>query len=102
MVSIFDGSRSWKNSDIKKRFDFRFSETTDIAIGIYRDAFLHKTSSTLDKLSRRKNLSKVSIKNVCLVSGRSGSTLTKFRLSRISFRALALAGKLPGIRKASW
>lgn len=102
MVSVFSGSRSWKNSDLKKRFDFKFGEATDIALGLYRDSFLYKTSLSLDKLSRRKNASKVSIKNVCLVSGRSGSTLTKFRLSRISFRALALEGKLPGIKKASW
>jgi ribosomal protein S14 len=102
MVSVFDGSRSWRNSDIKKRSNFRFSEAGALALGLYRDAFLHKSVSTLDTFTRQKNFSKVSIKNVCLVSGRSGSTLTKFRLSRISFRTLALSGKLPGIRKAAW
>ena len=102
MVSIFDGSRSWRNSDIKKRYHFRFSEIGALALGLYRDAFLYKNVLTLRKFSRLKNSSKVSIKNVCLVSGRSGSTLTKFRLSRISFRTLALSGKLPGVRKASW
>lgn len=101
MVSIFDGSRSWRNSDIKKRYSFRFSEVGALALGLYRDSFLHNNVSTLRKFSRLKISSKVSIKNVCLVSGRSGSTLTKFRLSRISFRTLALSGKLPGVRKAS-
>jgi ribosomal protein S14 len=101
MVSVFNESRSWRNSDIKKRLNFKSSETSSMVLKLYRDAFLHKSGATLDKFLPLKNSSKVSIKNVCLVSGRSGSTLTKFRLSRIYFRALALSGKLPGIRKAS-
>ena len=34
--------------------------------------------------------------------GRSRAYLRKFRLCRICFRMLALAGKLPGVVKASW
>ncbi|MCG8406419.1 MAG: type Z 30S ribosomal protein S14 [Phycisphaerales bacterium] len=38
----------------------------------------------------------------CQVCGRSRSVYRKFRLCRICFRTLALEGKIPGVRKASW
>ena len=38
----------------------------------------------------------------CERCGRSRAYLRKFRLCRICFRSLALAGKLPGVVKASW
>ena len=38
----------------------------------------------------------------CERCGRSRAYLRKFRLCRICFRNLALAGKLPGVIKASW
>ena len=49
-----------------------------------------------------RNASKVRIKNYCVVSGRSTGVYKSFRLSRIKFRELALAGLLPGIIKSSW
>ncbi|MFQ5428807.1 MAG: type Z 30S ribosomal protein S14 [Phycisphaerae bacterium] len=38
----------------------------------------------------------------CLVCGRPRAVYRKFRLCRICFRSLALEGKIPGVRKASW
>ena len=40
--------------------------------------------------------------NRCQLTGRSKGVLRKFKLSRIMLRELALAGKIPGLRKASW
>jgi small subunit ribosomal protein S14 len=40
--------------------------------------------------------------NRCELTGRSKGTLRKFKISRIMLRELALAGKIPGLRKASW
>lgn len=40
--------------------------------------------------------------NRCLLTGRSRGFLRKFKVSRIMLRELALAGKIPGLRKASW
>jgi small subunit ribosomal protein S14 len=54
----------------------------------------------LAKLPR--NSSPVRLKTRCVVTGRSRAVYRKFMLSRISFRELALQGKLPGIMKASW
>ncbi|HEX8910738.1 MAG TPA: 30S ribosomal protein S14 [Humisphaera sp.] len=40
--------------------------------------------------------------NRCLLTGRGRGYLRKFKISRIMLRELALAGKIPGLRKASW
>jgi small subunit ribosomal protein S14 len=40
--------------------------------------------------------------NRCQLTGRSRGNLRKFKVSRIMLRELALAGKIPGLRKASW
>ncbi len=54
----------------------------------------------LDELP--KNSSKVLLKNRCQLSGRPKGYIRYFGLSRVTFRDMALAGKIPGIRKASW
>jgi small subunit ribosomal protein S14 len=38
----------------------------------------------------------------CQVCGRSRAVYRKFGICRICFRTLALEGKIPGVRKASW
>ncbi|MBK6494531.1 MAG: 30S ribosomal protein S14 [Gemmatimonadetes bacterium] len=49
-----------------------------------------------------RNSSPVRIKNRCQVSGRAHAFVRRFGLSRIAFREMALEGKIPGVRKASW
>jgi small subunit ribosomal protein S14 len=49
-----------------------------------------------------KNSSPVRIRNRCLLSGRPRGFNRKFGVSRIQFRELALAGKIPGVVKSSW
>jgi small subunit ribosomal protein S14 len=41
-------------------------------------------------------------RNRCFRCGRPRGFLSKFRLCRICFRNLALAGEIPGVIKASW
>jgi small subunit ribosomal protein S14 len=40
--------------------------------------------------------------NRCQLTGRSRGVLRRFKISRIMLRELALAGKIPGVKKASW
>ena len=40
--------------------------------------------------------------NRCSICGRARAYYRKFGVCRICFRSLALSGKIPGIRKASW
>ena len=41
-------------------------------------------------------------RNRCLRCGRPRGFLRKFKLCRICFRKLALAGEIPGVTKSSW
>ena len=49
-----------------------------------------------------KNSSAVRLKNRCQLSGRPRGYIRFFGLSRIAFRDMALNGKIPGVKKASW
>lgn len=49
-----------------------------------------------------RNSSPVRLRNRCKLTGRPRAYLRKFGLSRIKFRELALAGRIPGVTKASW
>ena len=54
----------------------------------------------LQKLPR--NSSPTRLHSRCSITGRPRSYMRKFGISRIAFRELALEGKIPGVRKASW
>jgi len=49
-----------------------------------------------------KNASPVRLKNRCQLTGRPRGYIRYFGLSRIMFRDMALNGKIPGVKKASW
>lgn len=54
----------------------------------------------LAKLPR--NSSAVRVRNRCNMTGRPRAYIRRFGVSRITFRELALAGKIPGATKSSW
>lgn len=54
----------------------------------------------LDKLPR--NSSAVRLHNRCKLTGRPKGYMRKFGISRVTFREMASAGKIPGVTKASW
>ena len=49
-----------------------------------------------------KNASPVRLHNRCKLTGRSKGYMRLFGLSRITFREMASAGLIPGVKKASW
>ena len=49
-----------------------------------------------------KNSSKVRMHNRCKLTGRPRGYMRQFGLSRVTFREMALEGKIPGVKKASW
>lgn len=51
---------------------------------------------------RKKPKFKIRHRNRCWRCGRPRGYLRKFKLCRICFRNLALAGEVPGVIKASW
>ena len=54
----------------------------------------------LDKLP--KSSSRIRLRNRCFKTGRPRGILSRFNLSRLSFREMALNGEIPGVTKASW
>ncbi|MGI8951862.1 MAG: 30S ribosomal protein S14 [Chitinophagaceae bacterium] len=56
--------------------------------------------AALDLLPR--NGSRVRLKNRCQLTGRPRGYIRYFGMSRIMFRDMALDGKIPGVKKASW
>jgi small subunit ribosomal protein S14 len=54
----------------------------------------------LDKLPR--NSSPVRLHNRCQLTGRPRGYMRKFGISRVTFREMASAGKIPGVTKSSW
>ena len=56
--------------------------------------------AALQKLPR--DASPTRLRSLCALTGRSRAVYRKFKVSRIMLRELALQGKVPGMRKASW
>jgi len=54
----------------------------------------------LQKLPR--NSSPVRVRNRCQLTGRPRGYMRQFGLCRNQFRELALEGRIPGVKKASW
>lgn len=77
-----------------------------------REALVKKFAELRRQLKKEKNYAALAnlprdssptrSKNRCQLTGRSKAYLRKFKVSRIMLRELALQGKIPGLRKASW
>jgi small subunit ribosomal protein S14 len=64
------------------------------------DEEFFQAQKMLAKLPR--NSSPIRIRNRCSLTGRPRGYLGRYGLSRLTFRELALAGKIPGVTKSSW
>jgi small subunit ribosomal protein S14 len=77
-----------------------------------REALVKKYADIRRDLKKKKNYAALSnlprdasptrSRNRCQITGRSRGVLRKFKVSRIMLRELALAGHIPGLKKASW
>ena len=54
----------------------------------------------LDKLPRNSN--SIRLHNRCKLTGRPKGYMRRFGINRVTFRKMALEGKIPGLTKASW
>jgi small subunit ribosomal protein S14 len=48
------------------------------------------------------NSAAVRMHNRCQITGRPRGYMCQFGISRVLFRKMALSGKIPGVKKASW
>jgi small subunit ribosomal protein S14 len=54
----------------------------------------------MSKLPR--NSARTRLRNRCAVTGRPRAYIRRFGLSRLTFREMALDGRIPGVVKSSW
>ena len=59
-----------------------------------------KNFAALAKLPRDSSPTRSRLR--CQITGRSRGNIKKFKICRIVLRELALAGQIPGLKKASW
>jgi small subunit ribosomal protein S14 len=93
--------RNKKRINLTEKFKAKRAELKAILINpASTDEEFFAAQKSLQKLPR--NSSKVRIRNRCSMSGRPRAFIGKYGVSRIQFRELALAGKIPGVIKSSW
>ena len=86
--------KSWKERDKRKR--------ATVAKYAAKRAEL-KARGDYEALAKLpKDASPIRLTNRCQISGRRRGYLRKFRVSRLTFREMALNGLIPGVTKASW
>lgn len=85
---------AWIERDKRKR------ETVKKYAALRAELKTAKNYSALSQLPRDASPSRLT--NRCKVTGRRRSYLRKFGVSRLTFREMALTGRIPGVTKASW
>ena len=87
-------TKAWVNK--QKRREALVAKFADIR----RQLKKQKNFAALAKLPRDSSPTRSHLR--CELTGRSKGVYRKFKVSRIMLRELALAGKIPGLKKASW
>ena len=68
-----------------------------------KKAILEGDMDAMKKLQELpKNSSYIRKRNRCQLTGRPRGYMRQFGVSRVTFRDMALNGKIPGVTKASW
>jgi len=77
-----------------------------------REGIVKKYADLRRELKKQKNFAAIAnlprdssptrLHSRCQLTGRSKAYLRKFKICRIQLRELAAAGKIPGLKKASW
>jgi small subunit ribosomal protein S14 len=65
-------------------------------------AKIAKDKRLAEERKKKTPILSVRYRSRCLRCGRPRGYLRKFKLCRICFRNLALAGEIPGVTKSSW
>jgi small subunit ribosomal protein S14 len=98
LSSIYKNKR---RQEISMRYRAYRAELRDTAVNMkLTDEERQAAALKLQKL--RRDTSSIRVITRCEMTGRPRGNLSKFGLSRMKFRELALMGKIPGVTKASW
>jgi small subunit ribosomal protein S14 len=86
--------KSWHERDKRKR------NTVEKYAELRAELKAKKDYASISQLPR--DASPTRLTNRCMVSGRRRAFMRRFKLSRITFRELAVSGMIPGVTKSSW
>ncbi|KAL7270938.1 40S ribosomal protein mrp2, mitochondrial [Rhizina undulata] len=92
--------------DHAKREAFAAAEQTRQALRyIARNTQLslrQRTMAQIELTQMHAHTRPTQIKNRCIMAGKGKGVFRDFRMARFQFRLNALAGNIPGVKKASW
>ena len=89
----------------RKRLVEKYRERREALRKILKDpsASFEEKMEAMRKLQKLpRDSSPVRVRNRCAITGRPRGYIRMFGICRNQFRELALQGKIPGVRKASW
>lgn len=89
-----------RQREVKLKWDKRKELKTKASDVNSTEEERHAARVALNKMPR--DSSPIRIRNRCALTGRARGFLRKFKVSRLTFREMALAGLIPGVTKASW
>jgi small subunit ribosomal protein S14 len=69
---------------------------------ISSDDYENKEAAIIALQKLPPNSNPIRMHNRCQLTGRPKGYIRQFGISRINFREMALAGLIPGVKKASW
>jgi len=97
-------ARERKRERLVNRYEKKRAELTKILKST--DASEEIQSQKWDAMMQLQKLpansSKIRKHNRCGLTGRPRGYMRQFGISRVTFREMALNGKIPGVKKASW
>ena len=91
--------------NLKEKINRKKFKNSEVSQLLYKQlynnsSFNIKRRISLKYIEKNKNIHSTRLVNRCLVNDRSrGIISNKFKMSRYSFRMMALKGKIPGIQK---
>ena len=101
MAKLSSINKNERRKKLVKKYAAKYAKLKAIAA----DESLDETERLMARLKLAeipRNGNPTRVRNRCATTGRPRGVYRKFRISRIMLRKLALEGKIPGMRKASW
>lgn len=92
-------AREIKRAKLVAKYATRRAELKKI---ISSDDYEAKEAAIIAMQKLPPNSNPIRLHNRCMITGRPKGYMRQFGVSRINFREMALAGLIPGIKKASW
>ncbi len=89
----------------RKRLVAKYKEKREALKKILKDpnaSYEDKVKAMRDLQKLPRDSAEVRVRNRCAITGRPRGYIRMFGICRNQFRQMALEGKIPGVKKASW